>query len=295
MAAATKSIVPPARKPSGDRRPDPDTPTGHAPTLVKRIVDDAVRLGADRRMGTVLGRLHLEGLLTASEFEAGLRYAEDVGAYERIKGHPARHSQSPSFEFGRKGASGVDLDALERMDPEAAARLRNRIERKHRKIQKRYDRAQACIPILPIIAASIIESVCCDDRPVHSLHHPALKAMLGHLARDCYNLTIPAREPPPPKIKHPVRKAARDLAEAACDAIEQKFADARATAQTYEITAGREKARFKSRRIIVTGLCEDGTTPFRQAIDVPLRIIMPKVLDAQIAKVAEKMGWKRAE
>lgn len=281
---AATSISPPRRHPSGDRVPDPHASKGHPPTLIKRIEDHAVAMGADWRMATVLGRMRLRGVLTQIEFEAGCRYAEDVANYERIKGHPSRHSRSADLEFGRKGTTDMDLDALRRMDPEAADKVEKRLARRVRKIDRAYQRLMDCGG-----DNELLKRVCCDDQHVAEQHHEGLKALLGTIAKKVYRLNIPEDEKPkrPPQRRR-LRTDARELAQGACDAIEQAFVRAKCTAKTFEISGGKHKAR----RIAVSGISiEDAGMVFGQAIDVPVRIIMPKLIDAQLRSVATGKGW----
>ena len=157
--------------------------------------DGVTRRGSDRRAATVVGRMYLEGILTEGEAEAGFCYAETVGAYERTKGHPPRHSQSPSFEFGRKGADGLDLEALRRRD-DVADKVERRIHRKCRAIQKQYDRVQSHVPLFPILISTVLEEVCCNDRPVHSLHYEMVKKILRTLAQKVYGLDVVEQRKP---------------------------------------------------------------------------------------------------
>lgn len=290
MAAATlpKSISPPPRYPSGDKRPEPADTRGHSPTLIKRIEEHAVAMGADWRMATVLGRLRLSGVLTQIEFEAGCRYADDVANYERIKGHPPRHSRSADLEFGRKGSADLDLEALRRMDPEAADKVEKRMARRVRKIERSYGRLMTAGG-----DNELLKRVCCDDQHVAAQHHEGLKSLLSAIARRVYQLNIPEDQKPKPRPqRRRLRTDARDLALGACEAIEAAFERARSAVKTFEISGGKHKAR----RITAHGVStEDETMVFAQAIDVPVRIIMPKLIDAQIRKVAAAKGWIEKE
>jgi hypothetical protein len=160
------------------------------------VSDSVPRRGADRHAATVLSRMYLERILTADEAEAGFCYAETVGAYECMKGHPPRHSQSPSFAFGRKGAEGLDLEALRRRDSDVADKVERRIHHKCRAIQEQYDRVQSHVPLFPILILTVLEEVCCNDRPVHSLHHEMVKKALRTLAEKIYGLDVVKQRKP---------------------------------------------------------------------------------------------------
>jgi hypothetical protein len=169
----------------------------HSVHSVHSVASDGVsRRGSDRRAATVVGRMYLEGILTEAEAEAGFCYAENAGAYERVKGHPPRHSQSPNFEFGRKGADGLDLEALRRRDPDVTDKVERRIHRKCKAIQKQYDRVQSHVPLFPILISTVLEEVCCNDRPVHSLHHQMVKKILRTLAQNVYGLDVVEQRKP---------------------------------------------------------------------------------------------------
>lgn len=288
---AKPSIVPPERYPSGGIKPE-DEPRGKAPTLVKRIMDHAVMMGLDARVATILGRMHLEGVLTETEFAAGMLYAEDVGAWERIKGHPSRYTRSVSFDSGY-GRADLDLDALERMDPDAAAKIKAKIARRHRKIEKRYHRAQDCIPANPILLSTVLEEVCCNDRPVHSLHHPAVKAMLKNLAEKCYRL----HAPPEARKKHSNRNKKADvahLAEGAIDAMENWFRKNRAGITTYRVQVRHE---MQARAITGYGMTTDNK---KKAVENTIRIKRPAgikgaEIDQALEKAAAAKGWAKFE
>lgn len=283
-AAATKSVSPPERYPSGDKKPEP-TSAGQepvAPTIVKRWRDQVVAKCADRRMGLVLGQMNLEGVLSEVETEAGLLYAADVGAYEHSKGHPARHAQSPSFEFGRKGADGLDLEALERMDPETARKVRRRIERKRKTIQKRYDNAQKHIPLYPILISTIVDEVCCNDRAVHSLHHPMLKKILRNMAEGCYGLARPEREG---KRRGPANRKADAImiANAAVDALAHWFEGRQGTVTSVNIMP---------RSITGHGHVSYSGEVLAETIEVRRSEYMAEAIHAQLLKAAEAKNWR---
>lgn len=286
-AAATKSISPPERHPGG-KKVQPDVPASEqdfSPTMVKRWRDQIAAKVRDRRMGLVLGQMNLEGILSEVETEAGLLYAADVGAYERSKGHPARHAQSPSFEFGRKGADGLDLDNLRRFDPEQAAKEELKIKRKRKRLQKRYDRAQSCIPLYPILIGTLVEQVCCNDRPIHSVHHPMLKKILRNLAERCYGLVRPGEGDDQAKKRRPMsRKAdAIMIANAAVDALHHWFEGRHGTITSVNI---------KPRSITGHGHVSYSGEILAQTVEVKRSEYMAEAIHAQLIKAAEAKNWK---
>lgn len=279
----------PHRYPSGDGKPD--NQRKNAPALIKRIFDHAVKLGGDRRVATVLGRLHLEEIITETEFTAGMLYAEDVGAWERIKGHPRRETRSPSFDSG-SGKADVDLEALERMDPEAAANVKAKITRSVRRIEKRYHKAQDCIPLQPILLSALLEEVCCNDRPIHSLHHPALKAMLGNLARQCYRLHDTTASTSRSKPNRDKKADVTALAEAAADALDRQFEKVGGKVAFFRVQSRHE---MQARIIVAYGTDRDS-----KSIEHSIKLKRPAgikgaEIDMALEKAALAKDWKQFE
>lgn len=287
MTAATPKIIPPERKPSGDFKAPLKEERGEAPTLLKRLKDEILPRTRDKRLGTVLGMMHLEGILSEAEAEAGFCYAEDVGAYERSRGHPQRHSQSPSFEFGRKGADGLDLDALRRMDPDVADKIERSIKRRRKAVQKRYDRAQAYIPLFPILICTLVEEVCCNDRRIHSLHHPMLKKILSNLAEGCYGLSNASEAARRKPISRKVDAVM--VASEAVNALEQWFKGRRYTITEFSVIGG-----------TITGYghdqfgevhVRDGEIVESHTIETRRTKLMREAIAAQLLKAAEEKKW----
>lgn len=291
------SIAIPERYPSGKPKPQSPEPVW-SPTLIKRLKDHGGRVLKDKRLGTVLGIMHLEGVLTESEAEAGMRYAEDVGAYERITSAPRRTSRSPNYEGGFNGASQLDIDALRRMDPEAADRAENRIRRRRKAVKKRYDAVQAYVPAFPIAVSALLEEVCCNDRPIHSSHHATLKAVLGNLAKF---YQAPERQPGA-KVRHlseiqsgqqhkPISKKsdASLLAVGAIDAMEQWFAVRNAEIVNYRVRSNAPKA---TPGLTCFGRTKGGVT-ISHTIPLPRSGLMLEEINAQLVRIAEdEKGWK---
>lgn len=274
-------ISPPERYDSGRKKEE--HVEGIAPTLLKRLKDEVIPRAKDKRLGTVLGLMHLQGILTETETEAGFLYAEDVGKYERVMGHPRRTARSPSFDNGY-GGGGLDLELLWKIDPERAQKIEDRIKREKRKAEKNYQRAQKFIPQFPAMVRALIEDVCCNDRPVSSLNHAGIKAILGNLARECYRLQGGDEREKPNK---PKKADAIHMAEAACDAVAARFERDKGTIHAFDIGAGVHKRR----RLICYGAQADGTSPMQYAVEVELRGLLPAVLDAQLLKSALKREW----
>lgn len=298
------TVVP--RERSKDGRPKPDTSMRDrsAPALVRRIMDEAVIMGLDKRVATVLGRLQLEGVLTETQMAAGLLYAELVGQHERIKGHPPRAARSPSFEGGFDSAPTLDLEALARMDPDAAEKIEAKIKRRIRRIEKRYALAEVCLcgpadanPIDTIegkrgrsrfasIVATLVEEVCCNDRPINSVHYGTLRSALSRLAIVCFKLNETEQ-----KAKKNARAAttpdAKLLAEGAVDAIAEWFRKRSGTVSAFRIA---QAQAWQPRRIAAYGRSQAGAE-LEHEIKVPRGSLMAAVIDAQLLTAAQAKGW----
>jgi hypothetical protein len=273
-------IVPPPRYPSGDI-----IKAGKelAPTLIRRIADHALTLGADQRIGSVIGLMYLRGELSERQAEAGLRYAELVGEYDRVKGIPPRGERSASYK------AGFDADPLDvsRLDPEERAKAEKRRARRARRVERKYEAAQRHIPMFPIIARSVVEEVCCSDREVNAVHREGLRKILDRLAVH-FRVLAPATEEQKPQRTKP-RTDAKHIAEAAVDALERRFG--RDTIQAFDLTRGKND----SRRIVGIGVGRDGKTAVEHMIEIPVRQkLLAATIDAQLVKAAEAKGWEQA-
>lgn len=276
----------PERFPGGHVKPAGDGAEALAPTLIKRLKDDVLPRAKDKRLGTVLGIMHLEGILTEAETEAGMRYAADVGAYERAMGHPMRHARSPSFEGGFKGG-GIDLDHVARVDPEAAQRIESRIKRRKRAIQKRYDKAQTVIPAFPHHVGTMIDEVCCNDRRINQVFHPDLKRVLANLARH-YGIAIAAEKRPKPIGRH---ADAALLASGAVEALADWLEKRKATVSGYRLAA----VNNATRRHVRPAITAYGMTEFGKAVEHTITLnrsgLMVEEINAQLIKAAEAREW----
>jgi len=288
--AKKPTVEAPPRYADGQLRHDPEAPKEFAPTIIKRLKDELIPKAKDKRLGSVLGLMHLDGILAEVEVEAGFRYAADVGAYERMMGHPSRSARSASYEGGFRGASGLDLDALRRMDPDTADKVEREIKRRRKAIQKRYDKVQACVPMFPILVSTILEEVCCNDRPVHSLHHDTLRKILRNIAERCY-----------PAILHASKEArqrrvsksadAEYLAQGAIDALTEHFAKRSAVVATFLLSP--TKPRGIAPAITAYGHTLAGN-PIEHTIKLNRSGLMTEAIHAQLLKAATAKGWQEA-
>src|SRR5215467_12671455 len=131
------------RYPCGRRKSVGDV---RAPTLWRRIKDNGIALGLDRRLGSEVGRLSLLGELTDTEAATAFLIAEIYGRFERYSGK-RRTAHSPSYDIGRGAEPTEDHDH----------------ERRARRARKQFDRLQACLPVYPPQARTELEQLCCED------------------------------------------------------------------------------------------------------------------------------------
>jgi len=304
------TISPPHRYADGQHRRDAanDNEQARSPTRNKRIFDHAIRFGAHPKVATKLGRLYLAGEITLSECSAGFEYAEVVGEYERWHGHPRSTPKSPSWESGF-GRSGIDIDYVRKMDPEAADRIEAKLARRKKKADKAYDKAMKCFPSMvtrPMTPANdneqgyavvhvnshahrIIDDLCCSDEYVNSIHLPLIKDILGKMAR-AFNINeggeAKQKKPETPRIDASV------MANAVCDVMEDWFANHGATIHAFEIGPG---TKHKHRRLTCFGVKADYITPFEHGIEFKVASkLIEAATNAQFIKAAQKRGWNDA-
>lgn len=159
--------LPGDRHPSGDRKRKhitADERRAMAGTIWQRIRQHAISLGADERLGSVLGRLSIHGVLNDTEVATGLYIAETVGRYRRLSGLAKGNAASPAFMrgYGRQngGRDGKTITEVE--------------ERQHR-ATKAYQRIMDAIP--PRWADPIMD-VCVNDVEINSAMHKDVALVL---------------------------------------------------------------------------------------------------------------------
>lgn len=120
-----------AREPNG-REVRAESDKGLSPAIIKRMIERAAVGAADPRLGSVVGRLLLQGDLSARQAGAAWQFAEIAERYHQAIVAPYLRGQS--FECGVKAA-----DPEESSDAGQAA-----IERDRRAV-RRYERASAVL------------------------------------------------------------------------------------------------------------------------------------------------------
>lgn len=176
MIAMTKNKpgpkpLPGERFPSGKLKPAKKQrgapPEGWSPTHIRRALDQAYILAGNPLLASEIGQMLMRKELTPREASAAFAYARRVGRLEKIShGAPARWTKSQAFDFGFRGAPASGY-----VDPDVAE-----------KIQAEADEVMGCIPTFPILLMTIVEEVCCNDRPINSLHLPDFKRLMNRIA-----------------------------------------------------------------------------------------------------------------
>lgn len=137
------------------------------PTTVRRMLDQALKAASNPLLGSELGRLRLTGVLTDREMSAGLRYAEIVGRYHRIKGVPQPSVRSVAYEQGTARGRSLINDP----DPETVVT-----------ISRNFDSARAVLARFGRSMISIVDSITVFEAPIVAGAYGALRCGLSALA-----------------------------------------------------------------------------------------------------------------
>lgn len=179
------------RYPSGDLKPDKVKPAIEpiAPALWDRLRKDAVKAVEDSRLGSELGRLSLQGELSATQTAAGFRLAEIYGRFERYK-NMRRSAGSPSYMVASSWGSGDG--AVEAITPEMLARSMAEdlleptelaeLEQKIRAAEKRFHKLQNVMRVLPPNVREALEQLCVEDRRINPAMLDNARLALDELA-----------------------------------------------------------------------------------------------------------------
>lgn len=261
MLARKKKPTLAGERPPSDRKPSGDRKQGIAPTTFFRIREHGVRLGADPRLATVLGRMGLFNELSPAEVDAGFRVAEIYGAYEAMAGMPRRSAPSPSYQRGF-GAGEIDTS---RMTPDELKRF----QRRQRRAQKVYDRLISWIPISAEVR--LVEIACCDNEEVGPLNKSRLAAILHDLAikfgfaHD--QVAKPSRSPS-------VEDDGSQIAVAAIDALFSWFEERGSKPTHFSLVDNRDWKK-------VRGITASDSR-YHHTVPVPLRNLTAKALEGQL-------------
>lgn len=101
-----KRVLDRPRYPSGKLKPEVA-----APTIVRRILNDAIRGAANPLLGSTLGRLRLSDQIDNDQLAAGTRFAEIVANWYRVQGMPSPFPKSATLQVGLGRSLSADAPA----------------------------------------------------------------------------------------------------------------------------------------------------------------------------------------
>lgn len=273
---------PGARYPSGQlkgkhQRPmTPEERRARAPAIWARIREAGAGMALDPRVGTVLGRLNLFGVLSDGETATGFHIAEVVGRHEKFAGSPARTAPSPSYLRAFNQAP----DPYESGDPQGVRAY----ERRSRRAMKAYEKLDALIP--NDLAWEAILEVCVCNREINALMHEDLKTLLNQIGVKLGFISSTEALGPKPAVTAQ-KKDAVHMAEALVDAIAADFERAKVAVEEFVLWGSKTE-----RGLVVYGVpdAETGEVMMQRA-RMKLHGLLPEVLDAQLVRAAEAKGW----
>lgn len=272
---------PGARYPSGKLKPakpmTPEERRARAPAIWARVRDMGTAIAIDPKLGTVLGRLNLFGVLSDGETATGFHIAEVVGRFEKFAGSPARTAPSPSYLRAFNQAP----DPYESGDPQGVRAY----ERRSKRARKAYERLDALVP--NDVAWEALLEVCVCNREINALMHEDLKTLLNQIGVKLGFISSTEALGPKPAVTAQKRDAVH-MAEALVDAIAADFERAKVAVEEFVLWGSKAE-----RGLIVYGVpdAETGETMMQRA-RMKLQGLMPEVLDAQLVRAAEAKGWK---
>jgi hypothetical protein len=95
VALPRKKIQDRPRYPSGKLKPE-----FAAPTIVRRILNEALRSAANPLLGSTLGRFRLVDKIDNDQLSAGMRFAEIVANWHRVQGLPPPFPKGATLQIG---------------------------------------------------------------------------------------------------------------------------------------------------------------------------------------------------
>lgn len=223
---------------------------------------------------SVIGQMLMRKELTPREASAAFMYGARIGRLERVlHGAPRRTTRSQAFEIGFSGSPGDDW-----IDPDAVERIKREAEE-----------VRDCVPAFPIIASTIVEEVCCNDRPVNSLHIPGLKAVLRIIAD---RLDLPKEGEERETSRPPREKDDEALyGMAAVDALAAEFERVRADVDEFAVLPMNSGAVV---RIMAVGHDRETGEVLGRKVDVEVRGMLTVALVERLIRFAEAKKWKRS-
>jgi hypothetical protein len=155
----------------------------YSPSAIKRLTDCAISGIADAAYGTPLGRLYLEGRLSAAQFAAGQRFDRLTRRYLQAIAAPRPDPRSIALDHGPRSAD---------IDPDSAAGREQMAD--HRAIVTAMGEARAILAGCGKAAEAAVRGLCeVNELPAGWSGQSALAAGLSALA-DHWHLGRNARK-----------------------------------------------------------------------------------------------------
>lgn len=267
------------RYPGGRKRPEYQPRHAGANNLARRVHDGfrtMVKLGLDARWASTVGRLHLDGKLSELEVQAAWVYAAIAAGYDHHHTPSRRTAKSQAYEISRG-----EVDEIELAIRNGSI---NDLERRARRVKKRWDRAVAALGPQEELAAR----VCLSDESIPDEAVPRFKRGLFALAVE-FKLEIYGADAIVENRKiekaMPVEKRVR----LAVEAVARWFEEAKDTPLGFVI--GAENAAEKKRGIKVMGTSRIGAKIERVVlIRCHSRDLVAHV-DSLFLKACQARGW----
>jgi len=275
------------RYPSGKLKPNQPT-EGWSPTHIRRAMDNAFITAGLPAMGDQIKLMLMKKEITPRQASAAIHYAYVIGRRARVVDEaPRRHVKSPAYDQGYRAVSDIDIERLRAVDPEAADKVEAKIAAEKRDILRKYELVVSAIPKFPMIAKSVVDHLCLDDKPVHWEYLDTLRIILDRIAKA---MKIEETEDSAPAKPAP---AAQDDAGlygmAAVEALERHFEQRGATITEYDVMSAK---RGQWRRIWACGHTADGEV-VEHHIDIEVHGMLGAALERRLVMFAESKGWKR--
>ena len=174
------SISPAYRDKRGRKIAKQET-TGNPGTIWRRIRgqndswSEMEKTASGPDMATIIGKMFLFRIITASQASALRLYAEVTGRYDRffLDDQLRRTVASPAYQRGSKGSDGE-------LEQRVKAGTITQYERMANRARKAFNKLQGCIPTGE--ARRLIEEIAIYDREVESVHHRDMKIILDRIS-----------------------------------------------------------------------------------------------------------------
>jgi hypothetical protein len=250
--------------------------------------DDVVAQGLNPMLGSVLGTLYVEGVLSQHEASAGRLVAEITARFDRAHAQGRRHAASPAYE--RSFGSDDEVEKLERAEVDSPGTVKA-YERKAKKVKKAWDKLQSVVPWPE--ARDLLERVCVYDLPILDASKGNIKALLRVVA-DRFGLTEAKPEVEADTHNVVVRRLVTDTEKrvtAAVDAQARWFAG-----QSMPVVGWRMRAGVQSgeRGLTVVGSPDSGASHVSHTIWIATAKALDAHIDSLFLTACQAKGWADA-